>query len=631
MENQPSMGDVFLSKIFQLIDENLGNEEFSVEHLASEAGLSRSMLHRKLIKLTGKSASDLITEKRLEKAKELLENDVATASEIAYRVGFSSPSYFNKVFHKHYNVSPGSMRKNQGPWIAQASKNEESINKENDGKTVGQKLYKVPLLTAALLVACFVLYVAFIRNKSGEKSIAVLPLHNLTGQAENDYFVDGMHDALIGELGQISSLRVISRTSTLRYRNSNKLLKDIANELGVKNIVEGSVTGAGDSLRILIQLIDVSPKERHLFANEYRDGMRNVLNVQSKAIKDIAQKIDVRLSKNEKQLLKKSRVVNPETYKAYLRGMYYLNEGTEGSFDTGIQYLQEAIKKDPGDPYAYAGLAVGYTFIGHGQLNSEDAFLHAMSAAKKAIKLDPSIDEAHTALAILYLYDVWDWAMTKEFFESAIVNNMSNDVAHAHFAWYFVLFDDMDKTIYHAKQAALLEPFSPAYCSWLALLYWYYKQYDQAEIWAKKALKLKGDSPYGNLTLSWINLEKKQFTKALEYIEKMPKDDDYCKMLRGYVYVKAGKREKAMQYWNELKDRSETSEVNTCYMGMMAAYLGFTDLAFELLNNACEKKYFPITYINFYPSTENIRKDARYDQLLRKMNLPASNKLMTSK
>ena len=273
-----------------------------------------------------------------------------------------------------------------------------------------------------------------------ERSIAVLPLHNLTGQVENNYFVDGMHDALIGELGQIGSLRVISRTSTLRYRDSNILLKDIAHELGVNTIVEGSIIGAGDSLRILIQLIDVYPKERHIFANEYPDGMHNVLTVQSSAVKDIAKKINVKLSKNEEQRLAKQRTVNPETYKAYLRGMYYLNQGTEESFEKGINYLQEAIDKDPGDPYAYAGLAVGYAMVGHGQLNSEEAFLRATSAAKKAIKLDPTIDEAYTALSILYLYDVWDWSLTKEAFENALANNPNNEIAHAHFAWYYVLF-----------------------------------------------------------------------------------------------------------------------------------------------------------------------------------------------
>jgi pentatricopeptide repeat protein len=624
------MDDQFLKIIHQIIEDNLDNEHFSVEDLAKKAGLSRSMLHRKLIKLTGKSASDLITERRLLMAKELLENNVATASEIAYRVGFNSPSYFNKVFKKHFNVSPGDVRKS-----AIINQNHSSVDKEQEDQiTAPPEFFRLNraflVIILAIVVAGVGVYAILAKYHPAEKSIAVLPLHNLTGQADNDYFVEGMHDALIGELGQIKSLRVVSRTSTLRYRNSDMLLKDIAGELGVNTIVEGSVIGAGDSLRILIQLIDVFPKERHLLANEYHDGMPNVLTVQSSAVKDIAQKINVKLSKNEENRLTKSRTVNPETYKAYLRGMYYLNQGTEESFEKGINCLQEAVERDPGDAFAYAGLAVGYAFVGHGQLNSEDAFLRAMSCAKKAIKLDPTIDEAYTALSILYLYNTWDWPVAKEAFENALANNPNNDVAHAHFAWYYVLFNDMERAIYHAKKAVMIEPFSPAYASWLALLYYENKEYNNAEYWARKSLALEKDCPYGNLTLGWVCLQKKQYKQAIEYHEKLPKDWDHCTTMLGYAYAKAGQREKALALWNDMEKRSKDQWVNPCYKGMMASYLGFTDKAFELLNDAVDNKYYPVTYINFYPCTEDIRKDPRYDELLHKMNLPSNRDVITS-
>jgi TolB-like protein len=558
-----------------------------------------------------------------------LENDVATASEIAYRVGFNSPSYFNKVFRKHFNVSPGDMRKS-----AIVNLNQQSVGQDQENQVFHRSRFyksgrKVLVILLAIVAAAAGIYAILTISKPSEKSIAVLPLHNLTGQTGNDYFVDGMHDELIGELGQIGKLRVISRTSTLRYRDSHMLLKDIADELGVNTIVEGSVIGAGDSLRILIQLIDVFPKERHIFAQEYHDGMHNVLTVQSSAVKDIAQKINVKLSKSETQRLAKKRTVNPETYKAYLRGMYYLNQGTEESFEKGIKCLQEAIDRDPGDPYAYAGLAVGYAMVGHGQLNSEEAFLRATSAANKAIKLDPSIDEAYTALSILYLYDVWDWSLTKEAFENALANNPNNEVAHAHFAWYYILFGDIEKSIYHAKKAVMIEPFSASYSSWLALLYYYKNDDHNAIYWANRTLELKKDHPYGNLTLSWVYLRKKEYKLALQYIEKLPEDDDYWKMLRGYVYVKTGQPDKAMKYWNEMEIKAKGQWVNSCYMGIMAAYLGYTDKAFKLLNDALEKKYYPITYLNFYPGTERIKNDPRYNVLMQKMNLPYKIDLIT--
>jgi tetratricopeptide (TPR) repeat protein len=253
-----------------------------------------------------------------------------------------------------------------------------------------------------------------------------------------------------------------------------------------------------------------------------------------------------------------------------------------------------------------------------------------MSSAKKAIKLDPEIDEAYTALSMLYLYDVWDWSLAKEAFENALANNPNNEIAHAHFAWYHVLFDDMKESIYHAKMAVTLEPTSAAYATWLAWLYWVNKEYDQAESWARKSLTLKMDIPYGNLVLSWVYLQKKQYKQAVEYIEQLPTDNDYWKLLRGYIYVKAGQREKAMLYWNEMEEKSKNQWVNSCYRGMMASYLGFTDKAFEYLNDACEKKYYPISYINVYPCAEDIRQDPRYDKLLQKMNLPGKKAFITS-
>ena len=630
MENQPSMGDQFLTIINQIIENNIDNENFSVEDLAQKAGLSRSMLHRKLKKLTGKSASDHITEIRLKHAKNLLENDVATVSEIAYRVGFNDPSYFNKVFKKHFNVTPGDIRKKVAVNLNHLSTGQKP-EILSSAKSKGNRLFiKAVVIILIIIIAGGGVYYLFREIRPSEKSVAVLPLHNLTGQPENDYFVDGMHDALIGELGQISSLRVISRTSALRYRDSDMLLPDIANELGVNTIVEGSVLGAGDSLRILIQLIDVFPKERHLLTeNEYYDDMHNILTIQTSVAEDIAQKIRIKLSKDEEQLLAKSNTVNPETYKAYLRGMYCMNQGTEESFERGINYLVEAINSDPGDPFAYAGLALGYALRGHGQIVPEESFRSATAAANKALRIDPTMDVAHTALALIYLNHKWDWSTAKEAFENAIANNPNNEIAHAHYAWYYVLFHDK-KSIYHAKMAVEIDPLSPSYKSWLAWVYFINEEYDQAEFWAKKSLEIQDNLPNGNLVLGWTYLEKKQYKEAIEAHEKLPDNHALWKMIRCRTYILTDNREKALSIWNELEAYSEKNFVNPFYTGMIAGMLGFTDRAFELLNEACENKYFPADYIDVWPGVEFIRNDPRYNTLLQKMNLPYNRTLLTA-
>ena len=629
MENQPSMGDQFLTIINQIIDDNIDNENFSVEDLAQKVRLSRSMLHRKLKKLTGKSASDHITELRLKHAKTLLENNVATVSEIAFRVGFSDPSYFSKVFKKHFNLSPGKVRKKLTVNLNHISTDE----KPKILSLYNSKAYRLFVKAVVILLIIITgggVYYLFGVMRSSKKSVAVLPFHNLTGQPENAYFVDGLHDALIGELGQIESLRVISRTSTLRYRYSDMLLKNIAKELRVNTIIEGSVMGAGDSLKLLIQLIDVFPKERHLLVNEYYDDMHNVLKIQTTVVKDIAQKIRIKLSKDEEQLLAKSHTVDPETYKAYLRGMYYLNQGTEESFERGINYLVKAIEMDPGDPFAYAGLALGYAIKGHGMIVPEESFRSATAAANLALKIDPTLDEAYTALALLYLYQLWDWPMAHEAFENAIASNPNNEIAHAHYAYYYVLFGNLEKSIYYAQKSVEINPFSASYHSWLAWLYYYNEEYDKAEFSARKSLELKDNIPYGNLVLGWTYLQKKQYQQAIMLHEKLPKNDYYFKMLLGCTYVQTGNREKALAMWNELEEYSEKNWVNPFYSGMLAGILGFTDKAFELLNEACDNKYYPTLYIDIFPGAEFIRNDPRYNILLQKLNLPYNSTLLTS-
>ncbi len=625
------MDDQFLATIHRIIEDNIDNEKFSVEDLAQHVGLSRSMLHRKLKMLTGKSSIDLITETRLTKAKEMLENNVATASEIAYKVGFSDPNYFYKVFKKHFDVLPGDVRK-KGVIIP------DHILKDKKGGIPGSPksnnlkiITKTAALVVIIILTAYGIFYLISNREPPEKSLAVLPLRNLTGVPENNYFIDGMQDALIGELGRIKSLRVISRTSTLRYRDSNMLLSDIAKELNVNTIVEGSVQCLGDSLCFIVQVIDVFPEESHLLANKYHDGMENVLKMQSSAVRDIAQKIKINLTEGEDQNPAKQRKVDPETYKTYLMGMSYINQGTTESFEKGISYLHMAIKRDPTDPFAYAGLALGYASRGHALIAPAESFRTAEAAANKALRIDPASDEAYTALAILYLYKFCDWPRAKTAFENALIHNLNNEIAHFHFAWYYVLFGEMEKSIYHAKMAVTLEPYSALYNASLALLYCFDKEYDRAEFWAGKALELNKDIIFGKVVMGWIYLEKKQYQKALEIHEQLPKTRDYYLNFLGYTYIKTGHRDKALDMWNELEKDPDNDQVNPACKGLLAGMLGYHDRAFELLNEACDKKIYPIIHIETFPSADFIRNDPRYYLLLQKMDLPDTRPIFASR
>ena len=371
MENEKmlSRDEVFLKKIREAVLNNLENEQFGVTELSEAVAISRFQLHRKLKVLQGKSVSQFIREVRLEEAFKMLRADAATASEIGYRVGFSSPSYFNKCFSDFYGYSPGEVKKRNvgltndnpqetspvvmpSPIISESVPEHKTSNRKKPQRTL---LFIAP----AILIAIAAFY--FLSSKKKDQiSIAILPLDNLTGYEDQTYFVDGMHDALVGELGQVSALRVISRTSTLRYPKSEMLLQDIARELGVDVIVEGSVYGAGDSVRIQLQMIEAFPEERHIWAKEYHENIRNALAMHSSVVHDIANEIQISLSPEEEKRLSNTRTVNPETYIAYLRGMFLINQLIPEDVEKGIAQLHQALKADPSDPLLWAALSIGY-------------------------------------------------------------------------------------------------------------------------------------------------------------------------------------------------------------------------------------------------------------------------------
>lgn len=420
MIDEPSMDQAFLQKLKEIVEENLGNEQFGVKDLARAAGMSRSKIHRKLQKITSQSTSQFIREIRLDHAFEMLQNQVATVSEISYRVGFSSPTYFSKCFHEYYGFPPRDAVHKPAD-----DNNEKTLASAGDTIIDGPKKTPFPIFYSIsfifvllLLLSGYYYYQNWINPAHPEReSIAVLPLHNFTGEDDQAFFVDGMHDALIGELGQLGNFRVISRTSTLRFRNTELSIKEIARILAVDNIVEGSVYRAEDSVRILIQLIAPEPEEQHLWAKNYDRNTEDILSLLSDVTRDIAQNVQVTLSPVEDSLLANRRQVNPEAYKAYLRGSYLLDQFTPESYEKGISYLLEATRIDPADPLPWARLALGYNTSGHGIIPAEDAYTRAQVAADRALKLDNTLGEVHLAQAVIALYSNWDWDAADKHFK----------------------------------------------------------------------------------------------------------------------------------------------------------------------------------------------------------------------
>lgn len=460
-------------------------------------------------------------------------------------------------------------------------------------------------------------------------SIAVLPLNNLTGDPKQDYFVDGMHETLTAVLAQISALRVTSRTSTDVYRAVARPLPDIARELRVAHVIEGSVLRSGDRVQITLQLIDGETDE-HIWAENYDRDLKDILNLQSEVARTVAERISVRLTLDEEQRLTDTREVNPETFRAYLRGIYYLNQFTPEGFAKGLSYLHEAIANDPGDPLAYAALARGYSLIGHSANPPPDAWARAKDAATKAAMLDPGLAEAHTALAEISLYYDWDWAAAKQSFEKAIALNPSQDWAHAHHGWYFQLMGDSGRAIEEMKKAREIGPLMPLWSAWLAWLYWGENDLDKALAEVQQAIEIAPDFPWSLYVLGGVYAANGMFDEALATHERlrtiMPNLANW-----GFAttYAAMGRRDDALKVAAEIAEHPGQKDL--MYLGMIHAVLGNKDEALHWLEAAHDAHidWFPWVGSGagseFTRALSTLADEPRFQALVASLNLPVQS------
>jgi TolB-like protein/DNA-binding winged helix-turn-helix (wHTH) protein/Tfp pilus assembly protein PilF len=317
----------------------------------------------------------------------------------------------------------------------------------------------------ALVLTASLFWVLYSKNESFPKirSLAVLPMENLSGDASQDYFADGMTDQLIANLGQISALRVISRTSVMTYKGVRKPLAQIAGELNVDAVVEGSVLRSGDQVRITAQLIQV-PADKHIWAQSYEGEILDTLVLQNRVARAIAEQIHVTLNGHEQAALGHSKTVNPEAYEAYLTGRYYWNKRTADGLKRAIDQFKLAIDKDPNYAQAYTGLADSYALSGdweYGLLSPDEAFPKAKAAATKALALDDDLAEAHTSLAfVLDLYD-WNWELAEKEYKRALALNPSYATAHHWYAWHLIVMGRNSEALAESRKAESLDPLSP--------------------------------------------------------------------------------------------------------------------------------------------------------------------------
>jgi len=452
------------------------------------------------------------------------------------------------------------------------------------------------------------------------KSLAVLPLENLTGDSEQEYFADGMTEALIVNLGKIEALQVRSRTSIMQYKDARKPLPEIAQELNVDAVVEGSVMRVGQQVRITAKLIH-APTDTHLWVDSYERDLRDILTLLSEVARTIARQIEITVTPDQEALLTARRPINPETYEAYLKGMFHLNKSTPEGTKKGLDYLHQAIEKDPADPLAYGGLALGYAASAHAPGAPVDALVRAKAAALKALELDETLAEAHAALAQIKLYIDWDWDAAEQAFQCALKLNPSLTMTRAHYSFYLLIFGRTDEASAEMRRVQEVDPLTPLWPAYQGWLYFWIGQYEEAIDEARKSLELAPDFPVALYVLGSAYAEKGMYEEAIKAHQRAGALSREWKSGLGRTYAMAGRQDEARQVLAELE--ADPTPWDTWFIAQIYAVLDEKDEAFRWLEAAYGPPNHPyVPWIMHPPAFKPLRDDPRFGDLLRRMNFP---------
>ena len=457
-------------------------------------------------------------------------------------------------------------------------------------------------------------------------SVAVLPLENLSGNPEEDYFADGMTDALIAELGKVSALRVISRQSVMRYKGSKKPLREIARELNVDALVEGSVLHSGDRVRVVANLIDAS-NDQHLWAEMFDRKVSDILALQSDFAESIAREVQAKLTSQERAQLTKVRPVNPEAHEAYLRGLYFWNKFSIPALNKSLEYFQQAIDKDPGYAQGYAGLAASYSILGNfGVLPPREAYPKAKAAAKKALEIDEGLSEAHSQLGWETLLYERDWTGAEREFRRAIELNPSNANARDGLAMYLAALGRLDGAVAEIRRARDLDPLSLVINGDVGMILFFARQYDQALDHLQKTREMDPSFPPTYLHMGHAYEAKGMPEEAYQmYLKSMTLSGGPQKFRAALeqAHAKGGWRgawQKAIDLVRQLQARGEYPDA----YGVAERYmsLGDKNQALDWLLKAADERTFMVVFAKVDPRFDGLRSEPRFAELLRRIGLP---------
>jgi TolB-like protein/DNA-binding winged helix-turn-helix (wHTH) protein/Flp pilus assembly protein TadD len=454
--------------------------------------------------------------------------------------------------------------------------------------------------------------------------IAVLPFVNLSAEADNTYFADGMTEELIAQLSQIRGLTVIARTSVMKYKGTQKDVATIGRELRVGTILEGSVRKVENHVRLSAQLIDVA-SQGHLWSQEYDRELKGVFEIQRDIATGVAQRLKGQMTAGEQRRIEEQGTENLEAYTLYLQGRYFRNQWTEEGLRKAIAYFEQAIDRDPDYALAYAGIADSYLLLPFFAATTRpiEVYPRAMSAVEQALRGDSSAT-VHTTIASAKLWYAWDWAGAESAFKHALALNPNDATAHRRYAWYLITMGRLKDAIAVMHRAQELNPLSPGITKNVGLVYYFARQYDQAIAQFRTTLKMDPSFRTGYSGLVYAYLQKGMYAEALaagqQMLDRVGRDPWILWDL-GYAFAVSGKRDQARQVLAELHERAQHVYIKPLAFAWISIGLDEKDQAFAWLEQALEERDPYLTLLNADPVYDRLRSDPRFTSLLKRIGL----------
>ncbi len=503
------------------------------------------------------------------------------------------------------------------------------LSQESFSLTSLLKKRKVRLIALVVFVTIITLAIALFYSTTGKStsfidSIAVLPLENLSGNPEQEYFVSGMQETLISELSKISSLKVISRTSTLQYKDTKKTMPDIAKELGVKALIEGSVIREGDIVRITVQLID-GTTDKHIWTDKFDRELRGVLALHNEVAQKIAEAIKIKLSPQDKERLVAAQAVNPRAYEFYLTGRHYWNQRTIKSYKQAIESFKKALEQDSSYAQAYAAMADCYILLGEqGGIPQHEAKLLANNSIQKALVLNDKLAETFSSMGVSNLSYEWNWAESEKAFKQAIVLNPGYATTYQWYGRMLGFIGRYDESVKLLEKAKELDPLSPVIVAYIGQVYIYARQYKKAEDVLNEALKVHPNHPLILHNIGELYTAQERYAEAIAPLKESSElsASVHYKAILAYAYAMANRKEEAMTILIELLNRSDSGLVSGFNIAAVYLALGDKEKSLNQLEIGYKQRDVWMKELKAWPWFDKLRNEQRYKDLIRRMNFP---------